>query len=104
MTRVRLDHAALTAAAAAALIPVVDEAMDAGVEMAQRLVPIDSGDLHDDIGVVEAAHVEDGSVVGRYGVKGEGTDYGPHVEFGTEKMGAQPFIRPSADAARRAVQ
>jgi HK97 gp10 family phage protein len=31
---------------------------------------------------------------------GTAVDYGPHVEFGTVKMSAQPFLRPAADLAQ----
>jgi hypothetical protein len=31
---------------------------------------------------------------------GSAVDYGPHVEFGTVKMNAQPFLRPAADLAQ----
>jgi HK97 gp10 family phage protein len=30
---------------------------------------------------------------------GTAVDYGPHVEFGTKKMDAQPFLRPAGDMA-----
>ena len=31
---------------------------------------------------------------------GTAVDYGPHIEFGTYKMDAQPFLRPSLDLAK----
>ena len=31
---------------------------------------------------------------------GTAVDYGPHVEFGTVKMSAQPFLRPAVDLAQ----
>lgn len=79
---------------------LVDRCLDAGVDSAQRLVPVDTGDLQADIDVIEPAHVEGGSVVGTYGVTGELTDYGLHVEFGTATGPQQPYLRPSVDAVK----
>lgn len=84
---------------------LVERCLDAGVDSAQRLVPIDTGDLHDDIDVIEEAHVDAlGDVVGTYGVTGDLTDYGLHVEFGTSVGPEQPYLRPSVDAVKREAQ
>jgi hypothetical protein len=74
---------------------IVDRSMAAGVEAAQRLVPIDTGALRDSIAVVDEAHVEGAVVVGTYGA---GEDYALHVEFGTSVGPEQPYLRPSIDA------
>lgn len=53
---------------------------------AKRIVPFDSGDLHDSI------HTEV-SDEGMFVVADE--EYAAHVELGTSKMAAQPFLRPA---------
>ena len=77
---------------------LVDRCLDAGADSAQRLVPIDTGDLQSEIGVIEGAHREGDHIVGTYGV--EDSDYWLHVEYGTGIMAAQPYLRPSVDAVR----
>lgn len=53
-------------------------------EESQRLVPVDTGNLK------ESGEYDSTSV-------GYGADYAAHVEFGTVKMEAQPFLRPAAE-------
>lgn len=74
---------------------VVNEAMEDGVELAQHLVPVLTGELHDGIEILQFA--ENG--VGKYGV--DSVDHSEAVEFGTFKMAAQPYLRPSMDALNR---
>lgn len=95
---VHIDASALEAAMQPGLDNLIDKAMAAGVESAQDLVPVKTGALHDDIGIIEPA--SDGE--GAYGV--ESLDYGVHVEFGTQRMAAQPYLRPSIDAMKKVVQ
>ena len=86
------------------VVDIVDEAIDAGLASAERLVPVDTGDLQADLDVIEPAHVVGDRVTGSYGVTGDLTDYGEHVEFGTERAPAQPYLRPSMDAMRQALR
>ena len=60
---------------------------------AKVFVPVKTGFLESTIG----AEVE-----GASGVINVGADYGPHVEFGTYKMAAQPFLNPAVEAVRPA--
>jgi HK97 gp10 family phage protein len=95
-TRVRIFEGALTSLTEKAAVELVGRALDAGVGAAQRLVPIDTGALQGSIGVVaEAAATGDGGAAGAYGTS---VEYALHVEFGTSKMSAQPYLRPSVDA------
>lgn len=100
--RVVIFESVLMGAAADAVAPVVDDALDAGAASAQRLVPVDTGYLQGQIGVIEGAHREGDSVVGTYGV--EDVDYADDVEFGTSKAAAQPYLRPSIDAAAQVLR
>lgn len=81
---------------------LVDDALDEGVAAAQRLVPVDTGELRDGIHVVEGAHEDGGGVVGTYGVTD--VEHALPVEFGTERAAAQPYLRPSIDAAKQALR
>jgi HK97 gp10 family phage protein len=36
-------------------------------------------------------------------ILGVGADYGPHLEFGTSKMAARPFLRPAMDENEREI-
>lgn len=94
-TRVRLYPGRLDALVSETVPELVDRAMEAGVSSAKRLVPVDTGTLQGSIAVTEAAHDDGSGVVGRYGTS---VDYAEHVEFGTSKMAAQPYLRPSMDA------
>lgn len=96
--RVRIFKAALDRVVDDGLDEVVNEAMEAGVSAAQRLVPIDTGELHDGIEIVEFASEGRGS----YGVTD--VDHALPVEFGTDKMAAQPYLRPSIDAMKQALR
>lgn len=78
--------------AAAALEPVAEEA--------RRLVPQDSGDLHDTIGIANELADFGTSGPGVYvGVLRAGGDrhvfYGHFIEFGTVTQRAQPFLAPA---------
>lgn len=56
------------------------------VDSAKRIVPVDTGELHDSI------HSEVSSD-GMYVVAD--ADHASHVELGTSKMPAQPYLRPA---------
>lgn len=76
--------------------PMIERAVNAGVESARRLVPVDTGELQGGIEVKELEKTR-----GTYGV--DDVEHAQHVEFGTFKMAAQPYLRPSVDAVRQAV-
>lgn len=96
-TRVRIFSTAVDAVARDALAEKIDAALNAGVESAQRLVPIDTGELHDGIHIIEQSDTS-----GSYGVTD--VEHAEHVEFGTSKMQAQPYLRPSVDAMKAALR
>lgn len=84
-TRIDWDYDGL-----ARLYLLIDEAgrpiTDAVADDMRRLVPVDTGQLR--------STIEDTYIDGT-GVITVGTDYWQHVEYGTSKMDAQPFIRPA---------
>ena len=59
---------------------------------AKLRVPVDKGLLRASIG--------SNIGVGRATI-GTNVNYAPHVEYGTVKMGAQPYLRPAIDSNRR---
>ena len=98
-SRVRIFDSALADLAGEVAVDAVDEALDEGVDMAQRLVPIDTGELHDGIRVVEPATRTPDGAVGYYGVTD--VDHALPVELGTINAPAQPYLRPSIDGIGR---
>lgn len=72
-------------------------------EMAQRLVPVDEGDLRDSIVATAAGQISPGGVeVPAGGARVSTADYkAAWVEFGTVKSRAQPFFFPSYRANRK---
>lgn len=60
---------------------------------AKTIVPVDTGALKASI---QARAV--GSLTSEVAV---GQEYGPHVEFGTVRMSARPYLTPSVDMARQ---
>src|SRR5690606_40047230 len=60
------------------------------------LAPVDTGRLRDSI-----RHEVQGPTV-RFG-PGDEIDYAAFVEFGTSKMAAQPYVRPTVEAMRRKI-
>lgn len=97
--RVRINEGRLDSVVGESTAELINEAMDAGVELAQRLVPVESGDLQASIDIIGFA--TEGDLSGSYGAT---EDYAEHVEFGTFKMAAQPYMRPSLDAVTRYVR
>ena len=71
------------------LTPAIDEVGRAGLKEARKLVPVDSGDLRDDLRYSAARQ----AVVSTL-------EYGPAVEFGTLYAEAQPFFRPVGNRLR----
>jgi HK97 gp10 family phage protein len=65
-------------------------------EEAKRLAPRDSGDLAEGIHA-EPGRLQQGRAQFNIGF-GAKQWYGQFVELGTEKMAAQPFLRPAFDA------
>jgi HK97 gp10 family phage protein len=63
-----------------------DAAEDTLLPEAQRLVPVDEGDLKESLEVVASP---DGAELRA------GTDHAVHVELGTRLMAAQPYLRPA---------
>jgi HK97 gp10 family phage protein len=61
-------------------------------DRSQNLVPVDTGDLKDSGKVIEAG--EGAQVIYDAG-------HALHVEFGTVKMKAQPYLRPAYEAEQR---
>ncbi len=57
--------------------------------MMQELTPVDKGDLK-----ASEEVIREGDTV----VISAGTDHAVHVEFGTVKMEAEPYMRPAIDA------
>lgn len=64
--------------------------VEAGVQLAQRYAPVDTGTLRDSISGSIERMME--AVVLRLEV---GVDYGIHQEFGTIYHDAQPYLRPA---------
>lgn len=64
---------------------------------AKRLCPVDTGRLRASITHQIA---KDGQ--GLFARVGSNVEYAPFVEFGTSRMAAQPFLRPSLNAMHEA--
>lgn len=62
---------------------------------AKRLCAVDTGRLRSSINWRLAADAR-----GLLALIGTNVHYAPHVEFGTFRMRAQPFLRPALQAAR----
>lgn len=77
---------------------LVGKALKAGEESAKRFVPVRTGALRDDI------TSEQTGTTGKYGNLSGSLDYPIYVEFGTGKMAAQPYLRPSIDAMKQALK
>lgn len=70
-----------------------------GVDDVRReYVPVDEGDLRDSGKVIPQGNAA-------YTVEeGDGLAYAPFVEYGTEKMQAQPHMTPAAEAGKSALR
>jgi HK97 gp10 family phage protein len=62
---------------------------------AKQLCPVDTGRLRSSI--THELATQGGQLSARIGTD---VDYGKHVELGTARAAAQPFLRPGLDAAR----
>jgi HK97 gp10 family phage protein len=75
------------------------DGLDAGARVvetyAKTLVPVDTGTLKNSIQVDE--------VTDRMAEIAPHTDYAEHVEFGTSRMAAQPYMRPALDEHEREI-
>ena len=65
------------------------------VSYSKDIVPYDTGTLHNSIQIQDFASQNGKSIIGRWGSRS--VNYAIFVEFGTIKMDAQPYLRPSAD-------
>lgn len=83
-------RAGINAAIEAAVVEVAKQVE----ETAKGLVPIDTGALQTSIETFGAAGEAE-----RIVSAGQGLDYAGHVEFGTYKTPAQPFMTPAAQRA-----
>lgn len=62
---------------------------------AKRLCPVDTGRLRSSITNELGADAE-----GLLATVGTNVEYAPHIELGTSKMAAQPFLLPALEAAQ----
>jgi HK97 gp10 family phage protein len=62
---------------------------------AKRLCPVDTGRLRASI-----SHRLGEDAESLFADVGTAVEYAPHVEFGTERMAARPYLRPALDAIR----
>ena len=71
----------------------IDETLAACVARAQASAPVDTGFLRASAFVRQAVLTASG-MLGHWGFSAA---YAAYVEFGTVRMGAQPYIRPAMD-------
>lgn len=87
-----------------ASLPALEAAMGEAVGIvngeAKDIVPVDSGNLRSSIHGL----VEDGNTKEITGKVATSTEYAPYVEFGTSKMGAQPFLWPALRLNQKRIQ
>lgn len=99
VTDVRINGAAVYAALSGRDAQErIDDVAEAVLTMQKALCPVDTGKL---VNSLEIRRKGNGRQIGTFTVK-----YGKYVELGHETRGgtwvpAQPFIRPSLDAARK---
>lgn len=67
------------------------EAAQNGAKLAQRMVPVDSGELRS--GIFARQEANGAAVV-------SAAPHGAMVEFGTSRSGAQPYMQPMAEQMR----
>ena len=63
-------------------------------DTAVRLAPVDTGRLRNSINITPLSPGKDNYILH------DGVNYGVHQEFGTNKMQAQPFMRPALAKAK----
>jgi HK97 gp10 family phage protein len=81
-------------------LPIIAEqalgiALEKGVAVSIRLVPVDKGHLRDSITSVQKG------LKGKMIAGDEEVKYAKFVEFGTSKMHARPFMRPGFAKAKK---
>lgn len=70
----------------------VTKAAADGAERARGYAPVDTGELRGSIG-----HRSTGAASAEFFA---GAEHNAHIEWGTYKMAAQPYLRPAAEATR----
>jgi len=99
---------ALPRAVEASALVALDKAGDDSLERARRIVPRDTGALHDTLRKEPEARSEGcgyavGITAGGGGVVNPKTlrevDYAAHVEFGTSRQQPRPYLRPALRTA-----
>ncbi len=60
---------------------------------AKAIVPVDTGNLKNSLTTV----IEPSGIMARVGTN---VEYAPHVEFGTRRASAQPYLFPSAEEVK----
>jgi HK97 gp10 family phage protein len=77
--------------------PLLSDLADDVASDAQRLAPVETGDLASTIRVLDrgrkSVKIAVGGIKGK--ITGETVDYHMYVEEGTSKMKAQPYMRPA---------
>lgn len=102
--RIRITRTVGDAELAAQLVPKMRNLTNAIHRRAQRLVPKRTWNLHDTL--TSDVEARGAKVVGIVGVGGPtdaapgGADYWRHVEHGTSRMKAQPYLRPALMQSR----
>ena len=80
----------------------INKTMADCVVTSKDMVPYDTGTLHNSIQIQDFAEQNGKSIIGRWGSRA--VNYAIFVEFGTIKMSAQPYLRPSADRFYRQLE
>lgn len=91
--RIRITRTVNDRELVAQVLPKMEALGQAIGARAQRLVPKKTWALHDSIS--SSTDVRGSSVVAIVGAGGNGIDYAMHVERGTSRMAAQPYLRPA---------
>ena len=93
-------------------LEALDKAGDDGEARAKQLAPVDTGALRESVRKEPEAHAEGekyvvGVTAGGGGIRnprtGREVDYAAHVEYGTSRGRAQPYLRPGLREAARKV-
>ena len=96
---VRLDHAAIAALVNSPTGPVAKDLLRRTLKVqraAKQLCPVDTGRLRSSIQY--AIERDSRGLLARIGTD---VTYAPHVELGTRRAAAQPFLRPALNQASR---
>lgn len=85
-----------------AAVGALDETLEAGVEMAQHYVHVESGNLQSRIRVIQPAEASGEGLAGQFGV--DDVEYAAIQEFGPadgRPYSYSPYIRPAAEIEAR---